>query len=201
MIRFLEEVTLDQALFRPLKWKFIKLGTPMEQMWKLVMPKSSHMLHRFGGKLETMKKLREFLLDPATGFLRGNNRFWVHDALEKVMNGKDAKLHEPPMPALPDQNTGSGYGAILSVGGAPTGGSNVFGGPIVGPLLPSLPLPGGVLPPMSVWAGVEQRPLSTLPLATSITFPSQGPGPTDEELFREMQDFLSTQDLTTVSRR
>ena len=101
MIRFLEEVTLDKALFRPLKWKFIKLG--MEGMWKSVMPKSSHMLHRFGGKPEAVKKLHEFLLDPTTGILRGNDCSWVHDALEKVMNPKHAKL-QATKPALSYQN-------------------------------------------------------------------------------------------------
>ena len=202
MIRFLEEVTLDKALFSPLKWKFVKLGTAMEEMWKLVMPETSHTLHRFGGNRETMAELREFLLDPTTGVLGGSDRLWVHDALEKVMNGRYAQLNMPmaPMPALPYQNTGNSYDGISSEGGASPGGLNMFGSPRASPLLPTFPWPAGVLPIFPVpWTGVEQRPLSTPPLAASITIPSQGPGPTDEELFRAMQHYLSTQDLMTIT--
>ena len=218
MIRFSEEVALEKELFRPLKKKFVELGSPMQEMWKLVMPKTSHRLHRFGGKPETMAKLKMFLLRRSTEVLGENDRFWAHDALDKALNPQHAKLHMKSGPTLPYQNMRHGYVGMPSVGGASPGGlnmsgvpiadpwmlsgSNIFGEPIAGPLSPPFPQPAGVPPPFPVpWAGVEQRPLSTPPLATSIPPPSQDPGPTDEQLFREMQLYLSTQDLMTVMKR
>ncbi len=111
-----------------------------------------------------------------------------------------------PIPALPYQNTGSIYG-MPSVGGVPPGmmmsGLNMFGGPIAGGLSPSQSALGA-LPPSLPSAGVDQRPLSTFSFATSVNpfaGPSQNPEPTDEELFQALRNYLSTQDLMTVTKK
>jgi chitin synthase len=111
-----------------------------------------------------------------------------------------------PMPMLPYQNTGSIYG-IPSVGGAPPGvmmsGLNMFGGPIAGGLSPSQSAVGAH-PPSLPSAGVDQRPLSTFSYATTVNpfaGPSQNPEPTDEELFQALRNYLSTQDLMTVTKK
>ncbi|KAH9045438.1 glycosyltransferase family 2 protein [Lactarius pseudohatsudake] len=109
-----------------------------------------------------------------------------------------------PIPALPYQNTGSVYG-MPSVGGVPMmmSGLNMFGGPIPGGLSPSQSA-AGALPPSLPSAGVDQRPLSTFSFATSVNpfaGPSQNPDPTDEELFQALRNYLSTQDLMTVTKK
>ncbi|KAH9006852.1 glycosyltransferase family 2 protein [Lactarius hatsudake] len=109
-----------------------------------------------------------------------------------------------PMPALPYQNTGSVYG-MPSMGGVPMmmSGLNMFGGPIPGGLSPSQSA-AGALPPSLPSAGVDQRPLSTFSFATSVNpfaGPSQNPDPTDEELFQALRNYLSTQDLMTVTKK
>ncbi len=108
-----------------------------------------------------------------------------------------------PIPALPYQNTGSIYG-MPSVGGPPSGvmmsGLNMFGGPLAGGLSPSQSALGAPLPS----AGMDQRPLSTFSFATSVNpfaGPSQNPEPTDEELFQALRNYLSTQDLMTVTKK
>ena len=105
--------------------------------------------------------------------------------------------------ALPFQNTGSIYG-MPPMAGVPPGammpGFNMFSGPVVGGLSPS-PSAVGTLPPS---AGMNQRPLSTFSLATSVNpfaGPSQNPDPSDEELFQALRNYLSTQDLMTVTKK
>ncbi|KAI0307192.1 chitin synthase [Multifurca ochricompacta] len=111
-----------------------------------------------------------------------------------------------PIPTLPYQNTGSIYG-MPSMAGVPQSamipGLSMFGGPIVGGLSPSQSAVGA-LPPSLPSAGVNQRPLSTFSLATSVNpfaGPSQNPDPTDEELFQALRNYLSTQDLMTVTKK
>jgi chitin synthase len=106
-----------------------------------------------------------------------------------------------PISAMPYQNTGSIYGMPPMV--APQGvmmpGSNMFGGPMVGGLSPSQSAVG-TLPPS---AGVN-RPMSTFSLATTVNpfaGPSQNPDPSDEELFQALRNYLSTQDLMTVTKK
>ena len=108
-----------------------------------------------------------------------------------------------PMTALPYQNTGSIYGMPPMVGvpqGAMMPGLNMFGAPAVGGMSPSQSVAGAVPPS----AGVNQRPLSTFSLATSVNpfaGPSQNPDPSDEELFQALRNYLSTQDLMTVTKK
>jgi chitin synthase len=108
-----------------------------------------------------------------------------------------------PMTALPYQNTGSMYGVPSMVGvpqGAMMTGLNMFGGPTVGGMSPSQSAVG-TLPPS---AGVNQRPMSTFSFATTVNpfaGPSQNPDPSDEELFQALRNYLSTQDLMTVTKK
>lgn len=108
-----------------------------------------------------------------------------------------------PIPALPYQNAGSMYG-MPSMAGAPQSamipGLHMFGGPMAGGMSPSQSVVG--VPPPS--AGMDQRPLSTFSFATSVNpfaGPSQNPDPTDEELFQALRNYLSTQDLMTVTKK
>jgi chitin synthase len=108
-----------------------------------------------------------------------------------------------PVPALPYQNTGSIYG-MPSMVGVPQStmmpGLHMFGGPIAGGLSPSQSVVGAPVPS----AGMHQRPLSTFSLATTVNpfaGPSQNPEPTDEELFQALRNYLSTQDLMTVTKK
>lgn len=61
---------------------------------------------------------------------------------------------------------------------------------------------GGDLPPA---IGVSQnRPLSTFSLATTVNpfaGPNMNPNPTDDELFTALRNYLSTQDLMTVTKK
>jgi chitin synthase len=86
----------------------------------------------------------------------------------------------PMNPMVPNMNMLGG-----SFGGSQGGG---FGG--VPPSLPPL--------------GLQQRPLSTFSLATT-TNPFMGPSnstnPTDEELINALRNYLSTQDLMTVTKK
>ncbi len=102
----------------------------------------------------------------------------------------------------------SGHGDLRdAIGGRPPGmmlsGPNMYGGPITGELSPSQSAVSALSPSLPS-VGVDQRPLSTFSFATSVNpfaGPSQNPEPTDEELFHAMRNFLSTQDLMTVSKR
>ncbi|KAH8118887.1 chitin synthase [Phellopilus nigrolimitatus] len=87
----------------------------------------------------------------------------------------------------PFQNTASMYGMGMGMGpGSQTGG---FG--------------GGMAPPMPPM-GMQQRPLSTFSLATTMN-PFAGPNmntnPSDDELFNALRAYLSTQDLMTVTKK
>lgn len=60
----------------------------------------------------------------------------------------------------------------------------------------------GFAPPMAL--GMQQRPMSTFSLATSVNAfagPSMNPNPSDEELFNALRNYLSTQDLMTVTKK
>lgn len=108
-----------------------------------------------------------------------------------------------PIPTMPYQNTGSIYG-IPSMAGPQTAmmaGMNMFGGPISGGGLSPSQSAAGTLPPS---AGMSQRPMSTFSYATSVNpfaGPSQNPDPSDEELFQALRNYLSTQDLMTVTKK
>ena len=52
--------------------------------------------------------------------------------------------------------------------------------------------------------GAQQRPMSTFSMATTanmFTGPSMNPNPTDEDLFNALRNYLSTQDLMTVTKK
>lgn len=59
---------------------------------------------------------------------------------------------------------------------------------------------GGATPSLSM----QQRPISTFSMATTanmFTGPSMNPNPTDEDLFNALRNYLSTQDLMTVTKK
>lgn len=61
---------------------------------------------------------------------------------------------------------------------------------------------GGMIPPSAL--GMQQRPMSTFSLATSVNpfaGPSMNPNPSDDELFTALRNYLSTQDLMTVTKK
>lgn len=99
-----------------------------------------------------------------------------------------------PVTTLPYPNTGSIYGMPMMTG------LNMFGGPMTGGMSASQSA-AGTIPPS---VGMGQRPLSTFSLATSVNpfaGPSQNPDPSDEELFQALRNYLSTQDLMTVTKK
>lgn len=110
--------------------------------------------------------------------------------------------HMPPMPGpIPYQNTGSMYGMMPN---APRNtvmtNVNMFGGS--GDVHGSQ---SGFLPPStSMPLGMEQRPMSTFSLATSVNpfaGPSMNPDPSDDDLINALRNYLSTQDLMTVTKK
>ena len=94
------------------------------------------------------------------------------------------------MPQLPYQNTGSVYGMMPN---APRNtvmtNMNMFSGE-------------GVTPQFTGAGGA--RPMSTFSMATSVNpfaGPSMNPDPTDDDLFNALRNYLSTQDLMTVTKK
>ncbi len=80
-------------------------------------------------------------------------------------------------------------------------GLNMFSGPMTGGGLSAPQSAAGTIPPS---VGVGQRPLSTFSLATTVNpfaGPSQNPDPSDEELFQALRNYLSTQDLMSVTKK
>jgi len=62
---------------------------------------------------------------------------------------------------------------------------------------------GGV-PPSIPQMGLQQRPMSSFSLATTVNpfaGPSMNPNPTDDDLFSALRNYLSTQDLMTVTKK
>ncbi|KAI5116392.1 hypothetical protein M0805_005329 [Coniferiporia weirii] len=93
----------------------------------------------------------------------------------------------PPMGPPPGfANTASLYGMGMMHTGSQSGG---FG--------------GGMMPPMPPM-GMQQRPMSTFSLATTMN-PFAGPNlnenPSDSELFNALRAYLSTQDLMTITKK
>ncbi|KAF9463705.1 glycosyltransferase family 2 protein [Collybia nuda] len=105
------------------------------------------------------------------------------------------------MPPMGYQNTGSMYGMMPPGGAMPMNpmASNMFGGSFGGSQAGGF---GGV-PPSAPFAS-QQRPMSTFSLATTVNpfaGPSNSINPTDEELFNALRNYLSTQDLMTVTKK
>ncbi|KAF7371090.1 Glycosyltransferase family 2 protein [Mycena sanguinolenta] len=100
------------------------------------------------------------------------------------------------MPPMGYQNTGSMYGMMPPMMTGMTG-MNMYGGSFSGSQ-------GGFAPPVMPAAGGVPRPMSTLSMATSANMfagPSQNPNPSDDELFSALRNYLSTQDLMTVTKK
>ncbi|KAI0317932.1 chitin synthase-domain-containing protein [Amylostereum chailletii] len=108
---------------------------------------------------------------------------------------------------MPQQHTGSMYGMMPGgqqntmmtgfnpfAGGMPSSGMSISGGSIA----------GGVAPSGSPFANPQQRPMSTFSFATSVNpfaGPSMNPDPTDDDLVQALRNYLSTQDLMTVTKK
>ncbi|KAL0581503.1 hypothetical protein V5O48_000561 [Marasmius crinis-equi] len=127
------------------------------------------------------------------------------------VHGSDYGGHVMPMmpQMMPYQNTGSMYGMMppgpmtpqsMMMGNfmMPTGGS--FGGSQSGHSMT-----GGFAPP--AMPAAQQR-MSTFSLATTVnpfaggpSTPSSNPNPSDDELFTALRQYLSTQDLMTVTKK
>lgn len=94
------------------------------------------------------------------------------------------------MPQLPNQNTGSVYGMMPNVPrNTVLTNMNMFGG-------------DGITPQFTGAGGT--RPMSTFSMATSVNpfaGPSMNPDPTDDDLFNALRNYLSTQDLMTVTKK
>lgn len=102
----------------------------------------------------------------------------------------------PMMPPIGYQNSGSMYGMPLGMGMM---GSGSIHGSQAGGF-------GGVTPSMNpLGTGTsQQRPMSTFSFATSVNpfaTPSMNDNPTDEELFQALRNYLSTQDLMSVTKK
>ncbi|KAF5363873.1 hypothetical protein D9756_000062 [Leucocoprinus leucothites] len=106
----------------------------------------------------------------------------------------------PMMPALGYQNTGSMYGMPLGMNMGMMGSGSIHGSQAAGGF-------GGMPPPpsMNTLGGAgQQRPMSTFSFATSVNpfaTPSMSENPTDEELFQALRNYLSTQDLMSVTKK
>jgi len=98
----------------------------------------------------------------------------------------------PMMPGMGYQNTGSVYGMMPPM----MSGMSMYGGNFNGSQ-------GGFAPPVMP-AATGARPMSTLSMATTANMfsgPSQNPNPTNDELFTALRNYLSTQDLMTVTKK
>ena len=108
--------------------------------------------------------------------------------------------HMAMMPQVGYQNTGSMYG-MMPPNAVPRNtvmsGMNMFGGSMNGSQVDAVP---PSLPPL----GGGIRPMSSFSMATSVNpfaGPSMNPNPSDDELFNALRNYLSTQDLMTVTKK
>ncbi|KAJ7230442.1 chitin synthase [Mycena pura] len=108
------------------------------------------------------------------------------------VHGSDYGGQMPMMPGMGYQNTGSVYGMMPPM----MSGMSMYGGNFNGSQ-------GGFAPPVMP-AATGARPMSTLSMATTANMfsgPSQNPNPTNDELFTALRNYLSTQDLMTVTKK
>lgn len=89
-----------------------------------------------------------------------------------------------------------GAGAGVAASGHGGNGSQMGGYP---------PLQQGMMPPQApVGPGMRQNRMSTFSMATSVNpfaGPSMNPNPSDEEVFGALRNYLSTQDLMSVTKK
>jgi chitin synthase len=99
-----------------------------------------------------------------------------------------------PMPPMGYQNTGSAFGMMPSdPRNTMMTNLNMFGGGSGSQV-------GGVPSPL----GAVQRPMSGYSMATTTNMfagPSMNPNPTDDDLVNALRNYLSTQDLMTVTKK
>lgn len=107
------------------------------------------------------------------------------------------------MPQMGYQNTGSMYGMMPPMASQnPMMPMNMLGGSLGGGSQSGHS--GGFGPPTLPFGGGDQRPISTFSLATTVNpfaGPNNNPNPSDEELIAALRNYLSTQDLMTVSKK
>ncbi|PBK94008.1 chitin synthase [Armillaria gallica] len=107
------------------------------------------------------------------------------------------------MPQMGYQNTGSMYGMMPPMAPQnPMMPMNMLGGSLGGGSQSGHS--GGFGPPTLPFGGGDQRPISTFSLATTVNpfaGPNNNPNPSDEELIAALRNYLSTQDLMTVSKK
>ena len=120
-------------------------------------------------------------------------------ATPSVTGGSDygGANNMPMMPPLGYQNTGSMYGMPMGMNMGMMGTGSVHGSQFNGM---QVPLPSS----MNALGGMGQRPMSTFSFATSVNpfaTPNMTENPTDEELFQALRNYLSTQDLMTVTKK
>ncbi|KAG6917556.1 hypothetical protein DXG01_002025 [Tephrocybe rancida] len=114
-----------------------------------------------------------------------------------VAGGSDYGGMPMGMPQMPYQNTGSMYGMMGPGMAMNPMMSNMFGGSMSGSQ-------SGFAPPSAPALGGQQRPISNFSLATTVNpfaGPSTSTNPTDDELFNALRNYLSTQDLMTVTKK
>ena len=90
------------------------------------------------------------------------------------------------------KNNGGGAGAGVAASGHGGNGSQMGG----------YPPPQGMMPPQA--PGMRQNRMSTFSMATSVNpfaGPSMNPNPSDEEVFGALRNYLSTQDLMSVTKK
>ena len=101
----------------------------------------------------------------------------------------------PGMMPFPSSNSVYGMGGMgMGMGGPMFGGASGQGSQVGGypPMMPPQP------------TGMRQNRMSTFSLATSVNpfaGPSMNPNPSDDELFNALRNYLSTQDLMTVTKK
>ncbi|GLB34323.1 putative TRAFAC class myosin-kinesin ATPase superfamily, myosin family protein [Lyophyllum shimeji] len=101
------------------------------------------------------------------------------------------------MPQMPYHNTGSMYGMMGTGMMNPMMSAMFTGGSLSGSQ-------SGFAPPSAPALGGQQRPISNFSLATTanpFAGPSSSTNPTDDELFSALRNYLSTQDLMTVTKK
>ncbi|KAL5521446.1 hypothetical protein ACEPAG_9373 [Sanghuangporus baumii] len=111
-----------------------------------------------------------------------------------------------PFAGGPGSVTGSDYGAGNFMGRMNAGtnfASSVYGMPMMS-TGSQIGFNAGMQPPMAPM-GMQQRPVSTFSLATTMnpfaSGPSMNENPSDDELFSALQQYLLTQDLMTVTKK
>src|ERR1700761_3753343 len=115
----LAKITLDKEVFGPLKEKFVGLGTLMKEMWDSVMPETPDMLQGFGGRPETMVKLKKFLLKrPLGGVFTFKDRLWAIGALDKDFDAQNAQWYDGMPSVRCASHRSSISGGFITDGGA-----------------------------------------------------------------------------------